>query len=52
MKLHSERVREEYDSISTGTRRLLIQLIFEKKMSIRKASKILMIKYSTGKTLV
>ena len=47
-----QRVRDEYDSISTSTRRMLIQLINEHKMSIRKASKTLNIKYSTGKTLV
>ena len=35
------RVREEYDSISTNTRRMLIQLINEHNMSIRKASKAL-----------
>jgi transposase len=52
MKNKTQRIREEYDSISTQTRRMLIQLINEHKMSIRKASKMLKIKYSTGKTLV
>jgi len=44
--------REHYDSISTDTRRLLIKLTMEDNVSIRKASKALQIKYSTGKTLV
>jgi transposase len=53
MKTQKEaRKRDEYDSISTDKRRALIQLVFEHKVSIRKASKMLKIKYSTGKTLV
>lgn len=44
--------RENYDSISTETRRLLIKLTQQDGISIRKASKALQIKYSTGKTLV
>jgi len=52
MKNQKERKREEYDSLSTTTRRALIQLVFDHKISIRKASKMLQIKYSTGKTLV
>ena len=44
--------REHYDSISTDTRRLLIKLTQQDGISIRKASKALCIKYSTGKTLV
>ena len=47
-----QRQREEYDSISTNTRRALISLVFEHGISIRKASSQLMIKYSTGKTLI
>ena len=46
------RKREEYDSISTSTRRALIKLIFEHNVSIRIATNYLGLKYSTGKTLV
>jgi hypothetical protein len=46
------RKRDVYDSISTVSRRALIQLVFDHKASIRKASKLLQIKYSTGKTLI
>lgn len=47
-----ETKRECYDSISTATRRLLVQLVTEENMSIHKAAQILKIKYSTSKTLV
>lgn len=54
--LHDEsnvdKKREHYDSISTETRRLLVKLTQEDGISIRKASKALDIKYSTGKTLI
>ena len=46
------RKRDEYDSISTGSRRALIKLIFEHNVSIRIATNYLGLKYSTGKTLV
>ena len=46
------RKRDEYDSISTITRRALISLVFQHNVSIRRASNYLGIKYSTGKTLV
>lgn len=46
------RKRDEYDSISTVTRRALISLVFQHNVSIRRASNYLGIKYSTGKTLV
>ena len=52
MKNPNGRKRDEYDSISTVTRRALVQLVMNHKYSIRKASKMLQIKYSTGKTLV
>ena len=45
-------VRCNYDSISTETRRALVRLTQEQDVSIRKASKMLQIKYSTGKTLI
>jgi len=44
--------RDHYDSISTETRRMLVKLTQEDGVSIRKASKALQIKYSTGKTLI
>ena len=44
--------RDTYDSISTETRMLLIQLTQRDNVSIYKATKILKIKYSTGKNLV
>ena len=44
--------RQRYDSVSTETRRMLIKLIFEDKISIYQASKILHMKYSTAKNLV
>jgi transposase len=47
-----EAKRDHYDSISTETRRLLVKLTQEDGVSIRKASKALQIKYSTGKTLI
>lgn len=47
-----EKKREHYDSISTETRRLLVKLTQQDGISIRKASKALQIKYSTGKTLI
>ena len=47
-----EKKREHYDSISTDARRLLVKLTQEEGISIRKASKALQIKYSTGKTLI
>lgn len=48
----TKRIRDEYDSISTATRRALIELVFEREIPIRQASNQLGIKYSTGKTLV
>ena len=47
-----EKKRDHYDSISTNARRLLVQLTQQDGISIRKASKALQIKYSTGKTLI
>lgn len=44
--------RNNYDSISTETRRMLLKLTLQDGMSIRKASKTLQIKYSTAKTLI
>ena len=44
--------RANYDSISTETRRLLIQLTQVDNLSIYKAAKILKIKYSTCKNLI
>ena len=41
-----------YDSISTSARRALVKLVFEQKMSVRSASKVLGIKYTTGKALI
>ncbi len=49
---HPIRKREEYDSISTSSRRALIKLIFDHNVSIRIATNYLGLKYSTGKTLV
>jgi transposase len=47
-----EKKRDHYDSISTETRRLLVKLTQQDGISIRKASRALQIKYSTGKTLI
>lgn len=47
-----DKKRDHYDSISTDTRRLLVRLTQEDGISIRKASRALQIKYSTGKTLI
>ena len=41
-----------YDSISTEARRALVKLVFEEGISVRKSSKILGIKYTTGKALI
>ncbi|TNV87530.1 hypothetical protein FGO68_gene4437 [Halteria grandinella] len=41
-----------YDSISNTTRKALVQLVTEQNLSVRKASKILQIKYTTAKALV
>ena len=41
-----------YDSINTETRRALVNLVVREHVSIRKASKILNIKYTTGKHLM
>ena len=41
-----------YDSISNTTRKALVQLVSEQNLSVRKASKILQIKYTTAKALV
>jgi transposase len=41
-----------YDSISNTTRKALVQLVVDKGLSVRKASKILQIKYTTAKALV
>ena len=41
-----------YDSISTETRRVLVKLVTEENISVRKASKHLGIKYTTGKALM
>jgi type VI protein secretion system component Hcp len=46
------RKRDEYNSISTETRRQLIHKVFTLKMPISLASQQLGLKYSTGKTLV
>lgn len=51
-QINQGRKRDEYDSISTNTRRALVQLVFQHNVSIRRASSYLGIKYSTGKTLV
>lgn len=51
-QINTGRKRDEYDSISTDTRRALVQLVFQHNVSIRRASIYLGIKYSTGKTLV
>ena len=42
----------EYDYISNEARQALIQLVEEEKMSVRRASMILGIKYSSGKALM
>jgi transposase len=52
MKEAKDKARVPYDSISTETRRLLLKLTQQDGVSIRKASKALQIKYSTGKTLI
>lgn len=52
MEAYTKRKRDEYDSISTATRRTLIELVFERDFPIRQASNQLGVKYSTGKTLV
>jgi hypothetical protein len=41
-----------YDSISNNTRKALVKLVMEQNLSVRKASKILKIKYTTAKALV
>lgn len=41
-----------YDSISTSARRALVSLVFEQNVSVRQSSKILGIKYTTGKALI
>ena len=41
-----------YDSISNTTRKALVQLVTEQNLSVRKASKVLKIKYTTAKALV
>lgn len=41
-----------YDSISNETRYSLVKLVMENKFSVRKASKILQIKYTTAKALI
>ncbi len=41
-----------YDSLSNTTRKALIKLVTEQNLSVRKASKILKIKYTTAKALV
>jgi len=41
-----------YDSISNTTRKALVQLVVDQNLSVRKASKILQIKYTTAKALV
>lgn len=41
-----------HDSISTETRRALVELVVSKGMSVRKASKLLLLNYTTGKALM
>lgn len=49
---HSSQAGNGYDSISNTTRKALVQLVTEQNLSVRKASKILQIKYTTAKALV
>ena len=49
---HTSQVGNGYDSISNTTRKALVQLVTEQNLSVRKASKILKIKYTTAKALV
>lgn len=41
-----------YDSINNEARQALATLVFDRKISVRQASKDLGIKYSTGKALI
>jgi transposase len=45
-------IANTYDSISNNTRQALIKLVFQHNLSVRKASKVLKIKYTTAKALI
>lgn len=48
----SKRTVRPHDSITTETRRALVDLVENKKLSVRKASKLLLLNYTTGKALI
>lgn len=48
----SKRIVRPHDSITTETRRALVDLVENKNLSVRKASKLLLLNYTTGKALM
>lgn len=46
------KVESPYDTITNEARRALVKLVTEKGLSVRKASRLLKIKYTTAKALV
>ena len=51
-KNHSRKLSRPHDSISTETRRALVELVEGQGVSVRKASKMLLLNYTTGKALM
>jgi hypothetical protein len=45
-------VFKQYDSLSNSTRQMLVKLVFDSNMSVRKASKMLQLNYTSAKALV
>jgi len=51
-EVNNPKSESAYDTITNETRRALVKLVMHNGLSVRKASKILKIKYTTAKALV